>query len=188
MSPSASQIGAALSEIWCVRPLREISTVWLAGSSVAPVRRIDSTGFATTSRVTEFTMKNTSASGRPDASSIVQSVIRSAVGYICETQPCTSVVITATPIECNVVDRVSSLLRSRSCAVRRSVTSWCTMTAPPMAVVSGVTVIRNQRSSSVEWHGYTVSYGLTSPLRIAVMPDRVDVGDLRSLDSIQTAR
>ena len=98
ISPCALRMGAPLSAMGYSVPSRAMSTVWLANPITIPSRNTRATGFSTSRRVSSLTMPNTSPMGFPCASASRQPVIFSADGFICQTQPLVSVVMTLSPI------------------------------------------------------------------------------------------
>src|SRR5689334_20436126 len=96
--PSLSRIGAALSSIGHSLPSLAMSRVWLARPTIPPCLMALVTGLSTASRVSSFTMWNTSCSALPPASGLFQPVINSAVGFMKVTQARESVAITASPM------------------------------------------------------------------------------------------
>ena len=120
ISSAALRIGAALSAIWISRPSRAISSVWLASPMTVPRAMTSSTGLATRSRVFALTMFKTCSSCKPNASSTVHPVICSAARFMRVIRPAGSVAMTASPIECSVMARFSSLRRSFSALTSRS--------------------------------------------------------------------
>ncbi len=123
ISPAASWMGAALSDIWYSAPSRASSRVSLDSSTTWPVLTVRATGSGTGSRVPPETMTNTSPMCRPLAVPKGQPVSRSATGFIRVTRPARSVAITASPMERRVTARFSRLVRRASSAWRRAVTS-----------------------------------------------------------------
>ena len=103
-APRSSTIGEPQSSIGITRPSRATSAVWFARPTTVPSRSTLLAGSSTGSPVSSAMMRNTSASGRPRASSTVQPVSEQATGFMNVTRTCSSVAITASPM----LDRVTA--------------------------------------------------------------------------------
>ena len=110
-APSLWRIGAPLSSMGVSRPSLAMRIVWLASPMTVPRRRTFPTGFSTGWRVCSLMMWNTSASGWPSASPLVQPVRRSASPLRKVTRPWASVTITPSPMLASVT---ASSCRCRS--------------------------------------------------------------------------
>ncbi len=108
-------MGAQLPAIWRSVPSRAMRVVSLARSPAASSRVIRRTGFATASRLWALTMRNTSPTGLPAASVLVQPVMISAAALRLTTAPAMSQAITPSAMERSVAERRSALSRS-SCS------------------------------------------------------------------------
>ena len=98
ISPFSSRMGAPLSAMGRSVPSLAMSSEWLASPTTMPSRRTRATGLSTSARVSSLTIWNTSAVGRPFASTSDQPVSASATRFICRTLPSASVEMTASPM------------------------------------------------------------------------------------------
>ena len=114
--PPASRTGAPLSAIGVSVPSRAIRIVWLARPATTPSRITRRTGLSTGVRLSSFTIRNTSSTGRPSASAVDQPVSRSATGLRNVTRPSASVARTPSPMLRSVVRSCSSLSRASDSA------------------------------------------------------------------------
>jgi hypothetical protein len=89
-------------------------TVWFASPTMPPSANTFWAGFSTVSRVRSLTMRKTSSSGRPAASSCVQPVRATATGLREVTRPSVSVVVTASPMLASVTRNDSRCRSARS--------------------------------------------------------------------------